>query len=576
MKKFFAYFLIGCCAFFGSATSFNVISATETTTTEETTSNQVEFVIKDGVLIDYIGDVADVVDVVIPDGVTVIGSSAFSNCYNLKTVILPKSVVEIEDGAFAYSGVESVELPESLQLIGSSAFHNCLSLQDIIVPDTVKYIGGGAFKGCTNLADEDGFVIVNGILFDVLSTATLYEVFLEIPNTVKVIGSGTFDEFNRSSFLNTVYIPDSVQEIQSGAFSLFPLDEVIMPDNVPIVEEYAFSYSPVGRYTYYKGNEYVIDDFVMEEDVLVQYTGLAQKVVIPDGVREIGQYAFYGSDVTKVQIPDTVERIGKGAFRGCSELKEIYLPEKVTSVEEQVFYYSGVNKVQVSEKVNSIGKEAFYGCWNLQEINVPKQLKNIGKMAFKGCSGLKNEDGLVIVNGILFDAQDVEVDMFGRSVIDGDFTTIAGYALSGYPANPAFITISEGVEEIEDYAFDIGGKIKELTLPLSVKKIGDKAFPDTAINYVVNYYKGNQAATDYVNQYETTLYTSITVNIRYDRDIEGDGVMELSDARLVLRQAVLLEELLPEQKEAADVDKDGEITLEDARLVLRQALLLDE
>ncbi len=58
-------------------------------------------------------------------------------------------------------------------------------------------------------------------------------------------------------------------------------------------------------------------------------------------------------------------------------------------------------------------------------------------------------------------------------------------------------------------------------------------------------------------------------------DVDANGKIEATDARLALRSAVKLETLTEAQTQAADADKDGEITSSDARLILRAAVGLD-
>ncbi|MFQ9803332.1 MAG: leucine-rich repeat domain-containing protein [Coprococcus sp.] len=70
-----------------------------------------------------------IVDVVIPEGVTGIGSSAFSCCSNLK----------------------QVSFPDSLEKIGFTAFYNCESLENIYIPENVNTIATEAFSGCSNI-----------------------------------------------------------------------------------------------------------------------------------------------------------------------------------------------------------------------------------------------------------------------------------------------------------------------------------------------------------------------------------------------------------------------------------------
>lgn len=58
-------------------------------------------------------------------------------------------------------------------------------------------------------------------------------------------------------------------------------------------------------------------------------------------------------------------------------------------------------------------------------------------------------------------------------------------------------------------------------------------------------------------------------------DVDADGTVTLKDAQLILRAALLLEDLLPEEREIADVVADESVDLKDAQKCLRKALLLE-
>ena len=69
----------------------------------------------------------------IPNGVTSIGGSAFSNCSGLTSVTIPNSVTSIGNGAFyGCSGLTSVTIPNSVESIGWSAFSDCISLTIVV------------------------------------------------------------------------------------------------------------------------------------------------------------------------------------------------------------------------------------------------------------------------------------------------------------------------------------------------------------------------------------------------------------------------------------------------------------
>ena len=110
----------------------------------------------------------------IPEGVTSLGQSCFSNNNNLTSVTIPGSVSEIGEGCFSSSklteiiipegvtalpnscfnccyDLSSVTLPQSLTVIGEQCFTRCGMLESIVIPSNVSEIGYGAFFLCDNL-----------------------------------------------------------------------------------------------------------------------------------------------------------------------------------------------------------------------------------------------------------------------------------------------------------------------------------------------------------------------------------------------------------------------------------------
>ncbi|MBQ7165431.1 MAG: leucine-rich repeat protein [Treponema sp.] len=109
------------------------------------------FCIEDGRLLRYNGD-DDAVS--IPEGVTEIGSRAFSYCTALASVTIPDSVAKIGYNAFeGCASLKSVTIPEGVTEIGSGAFLGCLALASASIPASVTSIGNGAFIVCKSLAE---------------------------------------------------------------------------------------------------------------------------------------------------------------------------------------------------------------------------------------------------------------------------------------------------------------------------------------------------------------------------------------------------------------------------------------
>lgn len=104
---------------------------------------------------------------------------------------------------------------------------------------------------------------------------------------------------------------------------------------------------------------------ITKKGVLTKYNGPGGDVVIPEGVKAIGERVFYGcKSLESVIIPEGVTEIGGFAFRGCTELR----------------------KVAVPKSVKTIGRYAFGDCKGLENLTIPGRVEEIGKFAFSGCS----------------------------------------------------------------------------------------------------------------------------------------------------------------------------------------------
>ena len=90
-------------------------------------------------------------------------------------------------------------------------------------------------------------------------------------------------------------------------------------------------------------------------------------MVIPDGVTEIGNYAFSNcKSLTSITIPDSVTSIGYNAFSFCASL----------------------TSVTIGNGVTEIGDSAFYGCTSLTSVTIPDSVTKIRGVAFFDCTSL--------------------------------------------------------------------------------------------------------------------------------------------------------------------------------------------
>ncbi|MDE7131260.1 MAG: leucine-rich repeat protein, partial [Lachnospiraceae bacterium] len=314
-------------------------------------------------------------------GVTEIGVEAFSDCGSLTQVTLPMGIDVIHEGAFRYTGLQSVTIPASvvsieknafydsklkeinftegggLQTIGESAFEGCRQLQSLSLPGSLETVGDRAFAYCVAL---ESVAVGSGVIGEnaFYGCSNLTEVLFS--DKVTEIGSYAFGSCTK---LESLLIPDSVGTIGSNAFdSCSGMKEITLPDGIDSIAPGTFS----------------------------GCTSL-QSIAIPDSVKEIGDRAFnYCYSLKDIQMADGVQRIGSEAFSGCSALQSVSIPDSVTVLGDRAFASCrGMTGIYLSNNLTDMGEYTFEGCTALERVNIPESLSHIGQYSFSGCESLK-------------------------------------------------------------------------------------------------------------------------------------------------------------------------------------------
>ncbi len=351
---------------------------------------------------------SDIKSVVIEDGVTSLGDSAFYWCRELTNVTLPDTLTVIADRAFENCNkITTVKMSKNVESIGSWAFYGCDSLLSIELPDTLKRIEDLAFHDCKSLT------------------------VLNIPASVEYINEDrTFAGSNKLTAINVaegnayyVSVDGVLYNKDQTTLIVYPAGKTgrsfTIPETVTKVNGYAFYWNEIIESISVPSSVETIggDAFAGCEKLT--------SISFSEGLLSIGSTAFHQCNILpSITFPASLQRIGNDMFESCYELKEILVAEgseTFKSVDGVLFDATGktlvaypVGKVQgiysVPEGVETIGDYSFLYGQNLVNVTFPDSLLRIGIAAFTGCNKL---------TGIVFPKNLVSIDDRAFSSCDG-------------------------------------------------------------------------------------------------------------------------------------------------------------
>ena len=112
-------------------------------------------------------------------------------------------------------------------------------------------------------------------------------------------------------------------------------------------------------------------------------------MIIPEGVKELGDYCFSANEFSTISLPTTLTKIGIQCFDFCRKLTKIEIPNSITNITKRCFKDCiELKEIIIPTSVKEIGKKAFKKCKSLQSINIPTTVEKIGLHCFNKCSSL--------------------------------------------------------------------------------------------------------------------------------------------------------------------------------------------
>ena len=492
----------------------------------------------------------------IPDSVTSIGNEAFKYCDSLTSITIPKGVTSIANNAFSCcTSLTNVTSLGSINSIGDSVFYNCTSLTSIEIPDSVTSIENEAFKYCdslTSITIPKGVTSIANNAFNGCTALTNFvvdksnNVYDSRNNCNAIIQTGTNTLIQGCK--NTT-IPYGVKSIGDSAFyNCTSLTSITIPDSVTSIGDYAF-YCCNGL----KELSLPCSTKIYNSENTFYKCLNIEKIILTKGMGVMQSHGNSSDSSNTTYYQYTPWYISR------NNIKELYIEDGVTTISDYAFKdCTGLTSITISDSVTSIGNWAFRDCTGLTSVTIPNSVTNISDYAFSNCNNVyllvyknsfaeqyaisnninysiisKISDGTDMVSGkvtntfwwsIDVDTKTLTIDVDGymapfendiapweqykeyiNHIVINDGCTNIGKKAFMLCDNAESVIIPDSVTYIDDYAFYGCTRLKELTMPCSVKICNSEyTFKNCLHIKKFMFTKGTGAMQDYGSCYQNT------------------------------------------------------------------------
>lgn len=334
----------------------------------------------------------------------------------------------------------------------------------------------------------------------------LYEIASTCTNYIVILTNTSFDRSNKEKEDLFVRGIEYAMYNKKNVIPVFLSDEIIFPGNIPeaidkIKDLNGCTFVPerkeqciddiVKKFLVNRRNLSLSDpnrDFLIENEVLVEYVGNAAVIEIPEKIKIIASNAFKDkTKITKIVFPDGLEEIEESAFERCINITSFNLPTSIKKIGKKAFSRCyNLAYINLGERLSLIDEEAFSSCSKLKWIDIPINVEHIAGSSFNGCSNLEkirvdnSNTWYSEEDGILYDKlktlvvrcpENCDLDYVD---IPSTVKTIGEYSFFRC-FNISQITLPRTVEEVCEHAFEECGNMSSMVLSGSIKKFALKS-----------------------------------------------------------------------------------------------------
>ena len=425
----------------------------------------------------------------LPPSVQVIGSEAFRECPHITRMRLSEGLMTIGYAAFSETGLVEIDLPDSvtlmhgnvfdgctrlrrvrlpqnalIQSIQSDTFHGCTALESIDIPDSVRDIRTMAFYGCTSLATIRWSIQLRHI----------YQ-----------------HAFQQCNALTNVTLPESLQYLENDAFAecanLTTVDQVVGPtqSRLGVLNPGTFQQCALLREVPLLRSIVSIRNNVFDGCTALQST-MERHLPFHNALVDIGDAAFQNCRALEyVHLPDSVRTLGERVFYGCSNLREVRLPENndFMAIRRGCFFTAGLQRIRIPRSVIRIENTAFLGCSDMHTVvfdpdpsaQGAQRVRVVQDRAFPGCNALRE---LTLPHSLVFDIRNAAFENCNSlERVDAEFVALGSYVFRGCTSMHTFtFGPDSNLERIGASCFERCHLLARIELPNTITQIANEAF----------------------------------------------------------------------------------------------------
>ncbi len=424
--------------------------------------------------------------ITIGTGLSIIPVYAFGDCYSLNNVVIPSNVTRIEENAFSgCSKLSTVQFNEGLKYIGAYAFkwfaqssaeesefptYESASMSELVLPNSLEEIGDGAFANQGALKTVTLGKNLKTIGVDIFADTDIQSLFVNganpyfsTENNILYSKDKTIAYYCLKNYQGALILPSTLKEIKDRAFeNCKNITSVTFPASLRIIGSGAFHSA-----------------FSSSNKTTLEFN---------EGLTTIMDGAFYMSSLYGVKFKEGLTTIGDSAFALCDLEGELVLPESLQTIGHQAFTSNRqLTSLTLGDNITTIGDEAFASCVGLSgTIKLPAKLSKLGLRIFLNNEkidgfDLKDNASFTYKDGIIFDKEIKTVVMaapkgcLAITTLPDTVERIAPYGMCN-ALSVSSLVLPSSLKTIEEGAFTNMINVSSINIPSSVTFVGKAAF----------------------------------------------------------------------------------------------------